>query len=220
MSNNNKKADAEVRRSETNEGGVHTVREERTTTVKSGKPAHTSTVLSSAPSASYLIPIVLAVILAVLLLSFRSGGIANKPKTWTDHVGDALSDVKSKISDLTGMGSSDDVAAYAKKHGMDPDKAKAKVHEAAEKAKIKAKEAAAKAKKEGKPYVDSASDTLNDAADSIKSKLSDAYDSAGEYVEDLKDKVGIHNTDEAKAQAAKAAAAAKKKAGEGYDAAK
>ena len=143
------KSDTEVRRSETNEGGVHTVREERTTTVKAGAPRTTSS-SSSIPSAdkssssslTYLIPIALAIILAVALLSMRGGKITNEPRTWQDSITDSIQDIQDQVGSIFGFdtSSSSATAKYAK----------AKASDAAASAKAKAQEAAAKAKKQGK----------------------------------------------------------------------
>jgi len=204
--------DNEVRRSETNEGGVHTVREERTTTVKAKTGTARDIPAVSKSSMTYLVPVILAIILALALLSMRSGGITGHkvaPKTWQDSVSETVTGLQDKLNEYTGLGSS----SSSLTDGATTKAAKAKAAEAAEKAKAKAKAAAAQAKKDGKPYVD-------DAADTISAKLNAAKDSAADYVEQLKDKVGIHDTDEAKAKAAKAGKNAKAQASDAADAAK
>ena len=190
----------EVRRSETNEGGVHTVREERTTVVKpKGKSAPAAIPAVNKSQLTYLVPIALAVILAIALLSMRGGKIRSEPRTWQDSVTDVISDVQSRVESVFGFDTTSQV--------------KSKANDAAAKAKAKAQAAA----KQGKPYADAAADT-------IKDKLADTYDAAADKANDaieaLKDKVGIHTTDEAKAAAAKASAKAKKQAGDAADKAK
>ena len=139
--------DTEVRRSETNEGGVHTVREERTTTVKAPAPRHTAPSSSPIPSVNkqqltYLIPIALAIILAIALLSLRGGKVTSEPRTWQDSVSDTITDLQDRVGSIFGFdtSSSSATAKYAK----------AKASEAAANAKSKAQDAAAKAKKQGK----------------------------------------------------------------------
>jgi len=183
--------DNEVKRTESNEGGVHTVREERTTTVKAPSSSRGEFTMPSKSNMSYLIPVALAILLALALLSFRSGGLMGqkvvKPRTWQDTVSDSVSGLQDKLNEYTGLGGASDTTTKS---------AKAKAAELT----AKAAAAAAKAKAEGKTYTDG-------AADSLKAKLSDTIDN-------IKDSVGIHDTDEAYDKAGAAAAAAKVKANE------
>lgn len=218
--------DSEVKRTETNEGGVHTVREERTTTIKPSRNGDFSTPTKS--NMSYLVPVIVAILLALALLSMRSGGIlgtkhVSKPKTWQDTVSESVSDLQDKLNEYTGM-SSDSYSTKA---------AKAKAAEMSARAKQAAADAASSAsdavhghkkeptltdranhaaealhlKKKEPTYMDQAKHAADETSESIKAKLADTLES-------IKDTVGIHDKKEAGVKAAAAGVSAKAKADE------
>lgn len=192
--------DSEVKRTESNEGGVHTVREERTTTIKPNqRSGDFSTPTKS--NMSYLVPVIVAILLALALLSMRSGGImgnkVSKPKTWQDTVSDSVSGLQDKLNEYTGMGASHE-SSYTTKA------AKAKAAEMTARAKQAAADAASSASDKLHGHKKEAT-YLEETTETIKAKLADTLDN-------IKDTVGIHDKTEAAVKAGAAATSAKAKA--------
>jgi len=138
---------------------------------------------------SLVLPVVLAIALALALLAYR-GHLFNPPqKTWQDHVSEGVQNVGAGLKD--GLNQAYDTAS--KVGGKQAEYAKQKAAEAAEYAKQKGSEHASYAYDkagEGAEYAKhkaaeaaaAASDAASDAYKRTKGAASDAYDSAKDTV--------------------------------------
>jgi len=143
---------------------------------------------------SLILPVVLAVVLALALLAYRGHFFSPAPKTWKDHVSEGVQNVGAGLKE--GLNSAYDTAT--KSGSKNAEYAKQKAAEAADYAKNKGSEGASYAYDKAAEAAAAAKAKAGDAASTVGDAASDAYhrtvDAAGGAYDSAKETVTPHPT--------------------------